>query len=174
MARRKPPSRIVVQRSRNNAKRRLIAAVPAHASRVALSGRVTYGGYAKHKFHPTAYKLTAYAGQDVERTYCDEHAGFGKDDFVRIPTLLARGMMLGLWSEQNDGEAPGLLWTIDDSGWIYELRITNAGQTQYHGYPVLPGDAFARHVLARAREVFLQGRIPRQSRSRRAGGDRSC
>lgn len=161
MSRKTPASRIVMQRSRNNANRRLIAIVPATASRLELSGRVTYGAYSKHKFNPTAYKLTPYAGQDIERTYCDEHADFGKDDSNRIPGLLMRGVMLGLWSDQNDGDAPSLLWTVDESGWIFELRITNAGQTQYHGYPVLPGDAFARHVLARAREVFFaDGEFP--------------
>ena len=143
----------MVHRSRNNANRRLIATLPTTASRAELSARVTYGAYSKHKFNPTAYKLSPYAGQDVERTYCDEHAGFGKESRNRIPTLLVRGVMLGLWSDQNDGDAPSLLWTIDENGWIFELRITNSGQAQYHGYPVLPGDAFARHVLARAREV---------------------
>lgn len=69
--------------------------------------------------------------------------------------------MLGLWSDQMDGDVPALLWTIDESGWIFELRITNAGQTQYHGYPVLQGDAFARQVLVRARDVFFaKGQFP--------------
>ncbi|CAE6768170.1 hypothetical protein R69619_03714 [Paraburkholderia nemoris] len=160
MPRKKPASRIVMQRSRNNPNRRLTATLPTAESRTKLSALVTYGAYSKHKYNPTAYRLTPYAGQDVERTYCDAHANFGKDDFNRIPILLTRGVMLGLWSDQNDGDAPSLLWTIDESGWIFELRITNAGQTQYHGYPVLPGDAFARHVLVRAREVaFSEGKF---------------
>lgn len=154
MTRRKPAPRIVTQRSRNNANRRLVAALPSIAARKTLSALATYGPYSKHKFHPTAYKLAPYAGQDVERTYCDEHAGFGKDQFNRIAILMKRGIMLGLWSDQNDGSPPSLLWTIDESGWIFELRITNIGQLQYHGYPVLPGDAFARHVLIRAREAL--------------------
>lgn len=161
MSRRKPPPRVVVQRSRNNAKRRLIAALPTTASRVELSARVTYGAYSKHKLNPTAYKLSPYAGQDEERTYCDAHADFGKENLSRIPTLLVRGVMLGLWSDQNNGDAPSLLWTLDESGWIFELRITNSGQAQYHGYPVLPGDAFARHILVRARAVaFNENEFP--------------
>lgn len=162
MSRKKPEPRIKAQRSRNNVSRQLITALPTMALRKELSARVTYGPYSKHKFNPTAYKLTPYAGQDEERTYCDAHADFGKKDFIRIPTLLVRGVMLGLWSDQNDGDAPRLLWTLDENGWIFELRITNAGQAQYHGYPVLPGDAFARHVLVRARDVgFNEGEFPR-------------
>jgi len=118
---------------------------------------VTYGPYSKHKFNPTAYNLTPYAGPDVDRTYCDAHARFGKGDSIRIPGLLRRGVMLGLWSDQMDSDVPRLLWTIDGDGWIFELRITNLGQAQYHGYPVLPGDAFARHILVRAREVAFAG-----------------
>ena len=151
----------MTQRSRDNANRRLCATLPTAVSRAELSSRVTYGPYSKHKFNPTAYKLTPYGGSDVERTYCDAHANFGKGDCIRIPDLLKRGVMLGLWSEQNDGNAPSLLWTIDESGWIFELRITNSDQAQYHGYPVLPGDAFARHVLVRAREIaFAEIAIP--------------
>jgi len=161
MSRRKPPPRVVVERSRNNANRRLIATLPDLMSRQTLSAQVKYGAYAKHKYNPTAYKLKPYAGQDEERTYCDAHAKFGKENHHRIPALLIRGVMLGLWSAQNNQNAPSLLWTPDESGWIFELRMTNPGQLQYHGYPVLPGDAFARHVLLRAREVaFDTGAFP--------------
>jgi hypothetical protein len=136
-----------------------------------FSGLLTYGPYSKHKFNPTAYKLAPYAGQDVERTYCDEHSNFGQQDFKRIPALLFRCAMLGLWSEHENKGAPTLLWTIDDTGWIFELRITNSAQTQYHGYPVLSGDAFARHVLVRARHVaFIGNQFPvdRDQGARRA------
>lgn len=153
MTRKKPAPRVVVQRSRNNANRRLISTVPTMESRLDLSARVIYGGYSKHKFNPSAYKLSPYAGQDEERTYCDAHANFGTESPHRIPALLVRGVMLGLWSEQSNGDTPNLLWTVDESGWIFELRITNTAQAQYHGYPILPGDAFARHVLTRARAV---------------------
>jgi len=157
MTRKKPPPRVVVQRSRNNANRRLVAVLPSAVSRGELLARVTYGAYSKHKFNPTAYKLSPYAGQDEERTYCDAHAQFRKESLQQINRLLARGVMLGLWSEQNSGDVPSLLWTLDDRGWIFELRITNPAQAQYHGYPVLPGDVFARHVLVRAREMVLNG-----------------
>jgi len=153
MTRKKPAPRVVVQRSRNNANRRLIDVVPSTESRRELSVRVNYDGYSKHKINPRAYKLRPYAGQDEERTYCDAHANFGKENLDRIPALLVRGVMLGLWSAQTSGDVPSLLWTVAENGWIFELRITNADQAQYHGYPVLPGDAFARHVLNRARAV---------------------
>ncbi len=153
MARKKPPPRVVVNRSRNNAKRQLSVVMPSQASMQKLCSCIKYGASAKHKYNPTAYGLAPYAGQDVERTYCDEHAKFGKDDIPRIKNLLKRGVMLGLWSEQERDDFPGLLWTIDDSGWVFELRITNSGQAEYHGYPLLQADAFVNNVLARARAL---------------------
>lgn len=153
MPRKKPPSRIVVQRSRNNVKRRLVSVLPALESRLALAECVRYGAYSKHKYKPDAYGLAPYAGMDVDRTYCDAHASFGKESASRIPALLRRAVMLGLWSEQHVGEVPSLLWTVDESGWVFELRMTNVAQAQYHGYPLLSGDAFAKRVLARVAEV---------------------
>jgi hypothetical protein len=155
MGRRRPPARIAPPRSRNNTKRRLNALLPTAAERQDLAGRATFGPYSKHKYHPTAYGLRPYSGQDEERTYCDEHAKFGKPGFARIPILLRRGILLGLWSEYLPGGDPTMLWTIDDNGWIYELRVSNVGRAMYHGYPVLTGDAFAKQVLARAREVAI-------------------
>lgn len=151
MTRRKPPPRIVTDRSNNNAKRKLVIDVPDLSQRVEFATRVKYDPYSKHKYNPTAYGLAPYAGEDEERTYCDEHANFTKADIGRIPVLMERGIKLCLWSESRRGGTPNLLWTIDDNGWIYELRTTNATQCQYHGYPILQGDAFARQVLARAR-----------------------
>ncbi len=156
--RRKPPPRVVPQRSRSNSKRRLSSSLPSDAERQALALLAKYGPYSKHKFNPTAYGLQPYAGNDEERTYCDAHANFDRQDFLRIPLLLHRGIFLGLWSEPSAGGDPSMLWTIDDNGWIYEMRVTNVEQALYHGYPVLTGDAFAKQVLARARQVAFDPR----------------
>lgn len=158
MGRIRPPKRLVVERSRDNPKRRLSSSIPRDAERDELCNAVQYGPYSKHKYNPIAYGLKPYGGPDVERTYCDEHAKFAHADSSRIPRLLRRGLHLGLQSERAAGDVPAMIWTIDDNGWIYELRITNAGQAEYHGYPILQNDAFARQILARARTVaFAQG-----------------
>jgi hypothetical protein len=70
---------------------------------------------------------------------------------ARTPELLRRGIEAGLiGANENQGD-PTLLWTIDDNGWIYEARITSPGNALYHAYPVLPGEAIARKVIARFR-----------------------
>lgn len=96
MSRKKPALRLVTQRSRNNAKRRLVPALPSMDARRALADSAQYGLYSKHKHNPGAYRLAPYAGLDTERTYCDAHASFGKESLHRIRPLLIRGIMLGL------------------------------------------------------------------------------
>lgn len=153
MTRRRPPKRIITERSRNNAKRKLMDNAPTAGERDDLAAFAKYGPYSKHKLNPQSYGLDPYAGPDEDRTYCDAHANFLQTDASRIPLLMKRGIQLGLWAVRGSADVPRLLWTIDDNGWIYELRITNATQAEYHGYPLLPGDAFTKQLLARAREA---------------------
>lgn len=63
--------------------------------------------------------------------------------------LLIRGIRAGLFGDLVSNGDPTMLWTIDESGWIYELRLTVAGQALYHGYPLLPSNALGRKVIAR-------------------------
>lgn len=67
----------------------------------------------------------------------------------RMPSLLRRGILAGLVGANSIQEDPTILWTIDDDGWIYESRITVPGRAEYHGYPVLRGEAIARPIIAR-------------------------
>ena len=68
----------------------------------------------------------------------------------RIPILMDRARNAGLLGTR--------IWTVDDTGWIYELVITNATQKQYHGYPVRPSEAIARQVFDRFQAwAFVSG-----------------
>ena len=116
---------------------------------MALAARATVQPYAKHKRHPTAYGLTPYAGEHEDPSFCDEHAGFAPADMARAPGLLARGINAGLFGKTAKQGDPGLLWSVDDTGWIYEAQITIPGGAVYHAYPVLPNEAIVRRVLER-------------------------
>lgn len=102
---------------------------------------IRYGCSGKHKSNPYLYDVEPYRGGDSDRSLCDTHANFRKSDFPRIPTLLVRAKAAGL--------VGNLIWSVDDTGWIYELQTTNETQNDWHGYPVLPGDTFARQVFVR-------------------------
>ncbi|MBZ9939467.1 hypothetical protein LB518_24495 [Mesorhizobium sp. BR1-1-16] len=67
---------------------------------------------------------------------------------LRIPALLKRAQEAGLMGN--------LIWSVDDNGWIYELQVTNTGLNDWHGYPMLPSDPFARPVWLRFREWAAQ------------------
>jgi hypothetical protein len=148
---RKPKKRLVVERSSDNDKRCLREPRPTAKTCVALAARVRFEGSGKHKLAPRAFGLDP-AASDEDDTYCDGHAGFTPGDVTRVPVLLTRGILAGLVGHNDKQGDPTLIWTIDDNGWIYEGRITIPSQAIYHGYPLLPSDAFAKIVIARYAE----------------------
>lgn len=156
---RKPPSRKQRLRASPNDPRRLSDEPPSRAERDALAARATFDAYAKHKRHPTAYGLKPYEGEDEDPSYCDEHAGFTPADMARAPALLTRGIDAGLFGKPKNGD-PGLLWSVDDNGWIYEAQLTNPGYAVYHAYPVLPSEAIALKVLMRYTDFVIQQDSP--------------
>ena len=62
---------------------------------------------------------------------------------------LVRGIGAGLIGHVERAGVPTIVWTVSDHGWIFEARVTNAGQAKYHGYPVRPSEAIAAMVIAR-------------------------
>ncbi len=42
-----------------------------------------------------------------------------------------------------------MVWVVSDYGWLFEGRITNSEQALYHGYPMLPNQAFAAEIVER-------------------------
>lgn len=157
LARKKPPSRRVMARSASNDARRLVEPAPPVGARNALMAKATLGPYSKHKKNPHAYGLKSYTGADEDPSYCDEHAGFGPEDMPRAKGLLDRGIDAGLFGGAPKKGDPGLLWSVDDNGWIYEAQVTNPGYSVYHAYPVLPGEAIARKVLLRYADYVRGG-----------------
>lgn len=147
----KPKARIPVARSSNNDKRALRSPAPSVFYRRTLAARAHYKGSGKHKFSPRAFGLDP-APREADDTMCDAHAGFTPADMRRIPRLFRRGIRAGLIGHLDKQGDPTILWTVDLNGWIYEARITTPTQALYHGYPLLPADAFAKKVIARYRD----------------------
>lgn len=114
---------------------------PALGSIATRFAGIQYEGSSKHKRHPHLFGLEPFRGERGDETLCDEHAGWRPQDTARIPALFDRAKRAFLLGS--------LLWIVDDNGWIYELQMTNAGQNQHHGYPLLPTDPFAPLVVRR-------------------------
>lgn len=153
---RKPERRLITARRSDNEKRTL-ADLPLEFDFLErLAERLDYEGYAKHKRNPRAFGLNPISTISDDATYCDGHAGFTPADMGRIRSLLRRGVFAGLLGRQGVLDEPRTLWTIDDSGWVFENRITHPGRAVYHGYPILPGDAFASKVVERFRHWLYE------------------
>lgn len=114
-----------------------------------LADRVQYHGIAKHKANPTAFGLPLEARRYGDATRCDEHAGFRPTDMASLPSMLRRGILAGLVGGSLDSGVPTVIWAIGNTGWIFEARITNVEQAEYHGYPVRPTEAIAEVVYQR-------------------------
>lgn len=140
---RKPPRRTdIPPRNTDNNKRRLDAEVLP--DRIALlRATVTYRGSPKHKRTPAAFGLPAFRGDRGDATLCDEHANFGPSDMASIQAMIDRGLRAGLIGTN--------LWAVADDGWIFEARVTNSVQAEYHGYPVRPAEPIAELIYRRFR-----------------------
>lgn len=137
-------------RNSDNDKRRLDATLDP-AVIAALLAHAWYRGSPKHKRNPHLFNLQPYNGKRGDETLCDEHANFGVQDMAGIPALLTRGIIAGLIGGR-------VLWTVADDGWIFEARLTNVGQQEYHGYPVRPTEAIAKPVYERFVEWTVQSK----------------
>ncbi len=102
-----------------------------------------YKGSPKHKRNPRNFGLEPFQGDRGDATLCDVHANFQPADMPTIPALIKRGLRAGLLGTN--------LWTVGDDGWIFQGSLTNAVQSEYHGYPVRPSEAIAEPVYRRFR-----------------------
>jgi hypothetical protein len=154
----KPQTRPKIPPRRSDNEKRELHPAPDAEFLDQLSRTVRYGGYAKHKGNPTAFGLMPLQRPRGDETLCDEHAGFTADRQGSIPEILRRGIRAGLVGPANNGEPPRIFWTVGDDGWIFECQITNAGLTEYHGYPVRPNEAIVERVFERfARWAMTNG-----------------
>jgi hypothetical protein len=129
-------------RNADNNKRKLAREV-SHERIAELRETVNYKGSAKHKRNPAAFGLGPFRGDRGDATLCDEHANFQPIKMAAVPQMIDRGLRAGLIGTN--------LWAVADDGWIFEARLTNTVQSEYHGYPVRPAEAIAELVYQRFR-----------------------
>lgn len=141
---RKPKRRDDIPARRADNHKRKLHDIKNAAEIAALRALVIYGGSPKHKRNPAAFDLPPFNGERGDATLCDDHASFQPQDMARIPALITRGLNASLIGTNH--------WTIDDNGWIYEARLTNVTQHEYHAYPVRPNEAIAKPVYERFAE----------------------
>ena len=134
------PRTDIPPRNKNNNKRKLAEVVSDEVVATLLT-TAHYKGSSKHKRNPAIFGLEPFNGRRGDATLCDEHAQMQPKDMARIPMLTTRGITARLVGTN--------IWTVDDTGWIFEARLTNSEQTEYHGYPVRPNEPIAEPVFRR-------------------------
>ncbi len=145
----RPPRRVDLPARRSDNDKRRLHPTPDRFVLAGLAARASYVGISKHKASPARFGLPPYSGPYGDETLCDEHAGFEPRDIAKVPGLMVRGIAAGLIGRVERQGIPTILWTVSDHGWIFEIRMTNSGQAEYHGYPVRPSEAIAEQVLKR-------------------------
>jgi hypothetical protein len=136
------PGGLPRRRSDNN-RRRLVDSPDPELLKDLLA-RARYAGSSKHKANPHLYGLPPFLGIRGDATLCDTHSGFLPEHMGSIPQMLRRGIQAGLV-----GMGGETIWTVSDTGWIYECRLTNPAQAEYHGYPVRGSEAIGELVYRR-------------------------
>jgi hypothetical protein len=130
-----------------NPKRALVAEKPQAAELAALAKNVRYVGNPEHKRNPGDFGLTPPSAPRADKTLCDMAGIRSKADALSI---LRRGVLQGLISDQKRSEFPQNIWAVADDGTLFEAQLDNQEAGTYHGYPMPEADSF--------REVILQAR----------------
>ena len=145
----RPPKRLEIPPRRSDNDKRRLHQTPDRTVLGTLRSRVFYNCHPKHKAEPLRFGLALYTGELGDETRCDEHANFQPSDMPGVRRLLIRGIDAGLIGHKERDGFPTIFWTVSDQGWIFEARVTNAGQAEYHGYPVRISEAIAGKVIER-------------------------
>lgn len=113
------------------------------AARQELARTARYCGSPYHKSRPADYGMEELPKPRPDKTRCDEERDFLQAEAIR---LLTDGFKKGLVSRRTEGNWPQYVWAVDDEGVVYEARLTNREQGEYHGYPMRADDKFSEVV----------------------------
>ena len=137
----KPQERPALPERQSDNEKRDLEPRPDQALLARLVANAQYKGYNKHKANPKRFGLSVFTGRRGDATLCDTHAGFDLHDMREIAA--------GLVSEARELDIPRLIWTVADDGSVFEAKVTNAQQFEYHGYPLRNNDPVITFVYQR-------------------------
>ena len=116
------------------------------AFRTGLVKRVGYAGSPQHKRNPGDFGLTPPASPRQDASLYD-YANITQR--ATALALLRKGVEQGLVSEQMRNDYPNQIWSIRNDKVVFEARLENEVQGNYHGYPLPLDDPFRLILLQR-------------------------
>jgi hypothetical protein len=126
-----------------NPKRRIAPeSMLSRARRDVLGGRVVYGGNPEHKRSRGDYGLVPPVQPRPGKTLCD--AQILKAEAL---LLLRAGFQKGMVSLCAEDKWPQNVWSVAETGDVFEAQLENPEQGVYHGYPKPIDDDFRTEVI---------------------------
>jgi len=136
---------MVVKRAGNNPKRRI--APIKHLPKSAVNGiaqRVQYLGSPHHKTKPADYNFHPPSNPRPQKSVCDGVRVILKGEAMK---LLLSGLQKSMFSTYFVGDLPKFVWSVDESGEVYEAKTDSNTPNQYHGYRLEEEDMMRAAVL---------------------------
>lgn len=137
------------KREGNRPDRRYVAADASDgAARLALADRVTYTGSAHHKRRPGDYGFQPPVNPRPNKDVCDAK---GKPQVLMAEarSLFAAGLEKGMFSAPGANGLPKYVWSVDNTGDVFEAKARPERETEYHGYRLgADEETMRRYVVA--------------------------
>ncbi|MBE3604755.1 hypothetical protein IMX07_14095 [bacterium] len=111
--------------------------------RKALAAKLTYTGSAHHKTNPGDYGFQPPVNPRPWKSICDGSRVIRR---AEARNLFRRGILLGVFSDFREEEAPKYVWAVDGEGEAYEAKVI-PGTSEYKGYRLEEDDAMRDLVL---------------------------
>ena len=107
-----------------------------------LKKAVHYVGSGHHKRNPMNYGLERTNPRPT-KSLCDLNQSIPLEQAVR---LLQEGVEHGLYSQPGADGFPKYIWSVSESGDVFEAKTDTHGSGKYHGYPLENEDAMREYV----------------------------
>jgi hypothetical protein len=130
-------------RSGNNPKRRVIVHKLVTKERVDdLKGRVRYIGSGHHKRNPADYGFDR-ASPRPTKSLCDANRVITQTEAQK---LIEDGISKGVFSPLQEDGWPKYIWSVSESGEVFEAKTHPNTPGQYHGYPLEDEDDMRDYI----------------------------
>lgn len=108
-----------------------------------LKSRIRYEGSGHHKKHPADYGFER-ANPIPTKTLCDE---FRPLRLAEAKALLFSGIDKGMVSKTGNDDIPNYIWSVSETGEVFEAKTHRSTPGVYHGYPLKDNDDMKPVVL---------------------------
>ena len=135
---------ILKKRPGNNPKRRIIRRDKIDRNLLSkIVENACYVGNARHKSKPADYGFTPPVNPRPKKSLCDANRIVRNE---QAQALFFEGLRRGMISSHFVHNIPKYIWSIDESGKVYEAEISG-NSSEYDGYELNDSDSQMRNIV---------------------------